>query len=313
MKKLSFILSLFLLISCSVFKKSPIEQTELVLTLPDTDEIVRTLSSDEFEGREPGSSGMKLAHRYVENFLIQAGVQPLWNSSFYDKLDLPGNKFYNLVGFIPSDSLTDDYVLIGAHLDHIGKSGYSGDSVYNGANDNATGVTAVMQIAKELNKHKLKKNVIIAIFTLEESGLLGSKHLAKKLKSQNINLSWVINFEMIGVPLKKDPGKVYISGYKVSDFASVANNLLGDEFIIYEKVDTDYGLFRMADNYPFYEQFNIPSHTVCTYAFDNYPYYHDVKDEYTQIDTNHMETIITKMTDVILKLIIEDSKITLAE
>ena len=66
------------------------------------------------------------------------------------------------------------------------------DSVFNGANDNASGVTAVLQIARELKKHKFDKKIIIALFTGEEFGLKGSKHLATKLKKANIKLSYVI-------------------------------------------------------------------------------------------------------------------------
>lgn len=311
MKVLIFTISFFLLVSCSILKKSPVNHDNTSKLYPNNEEIVKTLSSDRFEGREPGKSGLKNAFLYVEDILIQAGVYPYWNSSFYDTLEIYGSKYYNLVGLIPADSLTDEYILISAHLDHIGKSSSPDDSVYNGANDNATGVTAVLHIARKLSKQKLNKNVLIAIFTMEESGLLGSKHLAKKLKSNHIDLSYVINFEMIGVPLTENPNKVYISGYHVSDFASVANNLLGEEFIIYESVDREYGLFRLADNYPFYKEFNIPSHTVSTYTFNNYPYYHHVKDEYQELNIQHMETIIDKMTDLVIKLIHSDAEIKL--
>jgi hypothetical protein len=309
MKPLLFTFSFFLLISCNIFKSTPIKPTNRSLLLSNTEEIVKTLSSDKFEGREPGTLGIQQASHFVEDILIQAGVLPFWNTSFYDTLELPGSKHYNLVGLIPADSITDEYVLIGAHLDHLGKTDYPDDSVYNGANDNATGVAAVLNIARELTKQKLNKNVLIAIFTLEETGLLGSKHLAKKLKSKQVNLSYVINFEMIGVPLKDNPGKVYITGYHISDFASVANGLMEEEFIIYEEIDTQYGLFRIADNYPFYKEYSIPSHTVSTYAFNNYPFYHHVNDEYSALNIQHMEVIISKMTELILKLLSSDNEI----
>jgi Zn-dependent M28 family amino/carboxypeptidase len=276
-------------------------------------ELAEILSSDEFEGRRPGTEGMRKAASFVEGYFRDIGVAPFFNGSYLDTLDVHGAESYNVVGILNQESLSDEYILIGAHLDHIGKSYPDTLLIYNGANDNASGVTAVLKVAEELLKHEFNKKVLVAAFTGEESGLVGSRHLAKRLKSAGITLSYMINFEMIGVPLTAGPGIVYKTGYGKSDFAEVSNTLLDEEFIIFEEIETAMNLFRRSDNYPFYVEFNIPSHTVSTFDFRNFPYMHNVLDEFSQLDIPHMETIIEKMNSLILALLQSEAKITLLE
>jgi Iap family predicted aminopeptidase len=274
-------------------------------------EIVKILSSDEFEGREPGSDGMEKASSFVETHLKNIGIKPYFEGSFRDSLIVSGRISYNIVGKVAAKKETDKYILIGAHLDHLGKTISLEDSVYNGANDNASGVSAVLKIASNLLRHDLNKNVILSIFTEEESGLNGSRHLAKRLKADSINLLYVINFEMLGKPLLSDSSKIYITGFDKSNFAEIANNCMEEEFVKYESIDKIYGLFRLADNYPFYQEFAIPSHTLSTFDFKNFDYYHHVKDEFSEIDTEHLEHIIDKCSEMVIKLIEKNAVVTL--
>ena len=297
--------------ACTVTKKLEDKKAKEFSNASSTAEIVKKLSSDEFEGRKPGSIGMDKASLYVESYFKEIGLQPMFNDSYRDSVLVYGKESYNIIGIINSNSPSDEYILIGAHLDHLGKRKYGTDTIYNGANDNASGVTAVLQIAKELKNHKFTKKVIVSIFTGEESGLIGAKHLAKKLKLNSIPLSYVINFDMIGNPLLSAPSKIYISGYDRSDFSDVANSLLEEEFVKFEQVDRDYGLFRCADNYPFYLEYNIPSHTISTFDFRNFKFLHHVKDEYSQLDIEHMEKIIAKSTKMIVELLERNATITL--
>jgi Zn-dependent M28 family amino/carboxypeptidase len=274
-------------------------------------ELTEILSSDEFEGRRPGTEGMMKATGFVEEYFRRIGVHPLFNDSYLDTVDVHGTESYNIVGILNRESPSDEYILIGAHLDHLGKSYTDTTAIFNGANDNASGVTAVLKVAEELLKHEFSKKVLVVAFTGEESGLVGSRHLAKRLKSAEIPLSYMINFEMIGVPLSAGPEKVYITGFDMSDFAEVSNTLLNEEFIVFEEIENRMGLFRRSDNYPFYLEFNIPSHTVSTFDFRNYPYYHNVLDEYSRLDIPHMENIIDKMTRLITALLHSEAVIKL--
>ena len=104
---------------------------------------------------------------------------------------------YNIVGQIGGFDAKRKTILIGAHLDHVGIKQTDGDSIFNGANDNAVGSTAVMQIARFLAKHEWKQNIIVPLFTDEEKGLKGAYHLAERMKKEGVNLSYMVNFEMI--------------------------------------------------------------------------------------------------------------------
>jgi Zn-dependent M28 family amino/carboxypeptidase len=276
-----------------------------------TAELVSILSSDSLDGRYIGDSSFERAAKFVVNYLNLIEVKPFFNGSFRDTLTIFSYHSFNVVGIIENQQSNNDYILIGAHLDHLGKMYSQTDSIFNGANDNASGVTAVLQIATELKKYKFDKKVIIALFTGEEFGLKGSKHLAQKLKKANINLAYVINLEMIGVPLSSFPEKVYITGYNRSDFAEVANKVIGDEFIVSNGAEFSEGLFGDSDNYPFYLEYKIPSHTISTFDFKNYNYYHSLSDEYSKLNTNHMDYIIQRISKIIIKLLQENSKISL--
>lgn len=300
MKNLSRFVLIVLLVSCTS-KKDLNKNAPNSLS---TAEIVSTLASDQFQGRKPGTQGIEEASQFIESYLSMHGIKPFFQNSYRDTLIVWGDTCFNIVGLIESENSKDEYIVIGAHLDHLGVDSYSHpDSIYNGANDNASGVSAVLKIAEELNKYQFDKKIIVALFTAEEMGLQGSRHLAQRLKDDSVHIAYMINFEMIGVPLTSSPGNAYISGYSRSNFAQVANEQMGSEFIVYDRIDTDYGLFRMSDNYPFYQIHSIPAHTICTFDFKNFTYMHDVGDNSDQLDIKHMELVIEKSTKLIVKLL----------
>lgn len=269
-----------------------------------TEQIVSTLASDTFMGRKPGTNGMELATKFVEEYLSAQGIKPFFNNSYRDTFNAWGAECYNIVGLIESENIRAEHIVIGAHLDHLGVNNrYKPDSIFNGANDNASGVTAVLKIAEQLKQHNFNKHIIVVLFSAEELGLRGSEHLAQRLHADSVNIAYMINFEMIGKPLTSSPGNVYISGYDRSDFASVANELLDEEFVVYDKVDTDYGIFNMSDNYPFYTQYNIPAHTICTFDFKNFAYLHEVADQTNELDIAHMDAVIQKTTKLIVRML----------
>lgn len=293
--KFLFLILCLWLYSCSANKYQKQNRT--------TSEIVRVLSSDSLEGRRPGTPGFEKAAKYVEGYLSMLEIKPFFNGSYHDSLLVSAKPSFNIVGVIESKRHSDDYILLGAHLDHLGMRGSLPDSIFNGANDNASGVTAVLQIAKHLKQHKLNKNVIIALFTGEESGLIGSYHLAKKLKNDNIDLDYMINIEMIGQPLTNYPDNVYITGYDKSNFAELANDIEGDEFIIHKGVEFSDQLFGSSDNYPFYVEYKIPSHTISTFDFRNDRNFHSPEDEYSHLNIQHMNSIINKTNVILLGLL----------
>ena len=164
-------------------------------------ETLKTLSADAMQGRESGTEGGIKAADYLADLLKKYNVKPYFQS-YRDTLSNfdEANTAFNIVGVIEGSdpALKDEFVILGAHYDHIGvtETSEDGDFINNGANDDASGVTAVAEIAKYFGANKTnKRSILIAFFAAEETGLLGSFHLAKMLKKDNFNLYTMLNFE----------------------------------------------------------------------------------------------------------------------
>jgi Zn-dependent M28 family amino/carboxypeptidase len=159
-----------LLASCSTVKKITLEKVKVEQKLVETKEIINQLASDEFGGRKPGDKGYEKAAEYVENFLSKNNIKPYFKT-YRDSLEVQGKLSYNIVGLIGEKKVGKKYILLGAHLDHLGqRATEDGFDVYNGANDDASGVTAVLQIAKHLSHYKFDQNIIVALFRAKKAG-----------------------------------------------------------------------------------------------------------------------------------------------
>ena len=268
--------------------------------------VIKTLSyltSDELEGRDSGSEGIEKAAVYLENLLKENGVKPYFKT-YRDTLSNFDKPAFNIVGFIEGTDkkLKNEFVVIGAHYDHIGmlQNGVNGDVIVNGANDNATGTTAVTEVAKYFAKFKNnKRSILFVFFSAEEKGLLGSKHLAAKLKEQKMDLYFMFNFEMIGIPIKDKGMDFYLTGFGRSNMAAKMNQYSGEKLVGYLPIETKYMLFRASDNYPFFTEFNVPAQTVSTFDFENFQFYHQPDDEFELMDTKHMTIVISKIIPVL--------------
>ncbi len=182
------------------------------------------LASDELRGRKAGTNDSKVAAQYIKSMLRQWGIAPLadkyeqpfsaysmeWQKKkpYYVEPDsvakLKGMthrklNMYNILGMIPGKK-TDEYVIVGAHFDHVGYDpDLDGDQIYNGADDNASGVSAVLQIAKAFVESKTvpERNIIFAFWDGEELGLLGSKYFVQTCQFID-QVKGYLNFDMIG-------------------------------------------------------------------------------------------------------------------
>ena len=269
------------------------------------------LASDELEGRDSGSKGIEKASVFLEDMLKENGVKPYFKT-YRDTLSNFDKTSYNIVGYMEGTDpkLKNEFVIIGAHYDHIGKiSAVNGDDIANGANDNASGTTAVTEVMKYFAQNKNnKRSLLFVFFSAEEKGLLGSKHLAKKLKKQNMDLYFMFNFEMIGVKMNRDDMLLYLTGFGRSNMAQKMNEYAGEKLIGYIPVETQYQLFRASDNYPFFNEFEVPAQTVSTFDFENFDFYHQPDDEFELMDTVHIANVVNKTIPVLEKMMNADTK-----
>ena len=267
---------------------------------------LKFLSSDELKGRATGSEGAEMAAKYLEEVFVKNNIKPYF-ASYRDTLSNSAQTGYNIIGVLEGNDpkLKNEFVIISAHYDHIGmaKTPVGDDTIYNGADDNATGSTTVAEFVSYYAKAKSnKRSILFCFFSGEENGLLGSYHLARKLKGQNFNLYTVLNFEMTGVPLGGE-NMAYITGYGRSNMADRLNEYAGKKLIGSNEFEMKYQLFRASDNYPFFLEFNIPAHTLSTTEMTTFPYYHHVDDEFENMDTAHMTSFIQTMIPAVEKMI----------
>lgn len=187
--------------------------------------IVGFLADDELQGREAGTHGSRVAARYLATCLKEAGIAPLYETGYLQHFEACAKErqqrscwqvhpdsivklkkgthrslyMSNVLGLIPGKR-TDEYVVIGAHFDHLGiDTTLEGDAIYNGADDNASGVSAVLQIARAFRASGTKplRNVIIAFWDGEEKGLLGSRFFSQQHELLE-KVKGYLNFDMIG-------------------------------------------------------------------------------------------------------------------
>ena len=265
---------------------------------------VEFLASDELEGRNTGTKGIEVAAEYLIGRLSGLGLAP-YEDSFLDEFTANNLDAFNVVAVLPGidATLSNEIVVIGAHYDHIGIIGDvendQVDNIANGANDNATGTATVLEIASRLSDHALdktrgnKRTVVFALYSAEEMGLLGSKHLAKRMKAEGRKVVAVLNFEMTGIPMVNHPSITYLTGHDLSNMAATFNAANTDVAVI-SKLEqaAKFNLFKRSDNYPFYQEFKVPAHTFSTFDFTNFEHYHKVGDESSQIDFAHMRNVV---------------------
>ena len=284
---------------------------EVVIEAQEVDDIVTYLASDELEGRDTGSEGIEKAATYIENYFKDLGVKPFFNT-YRDNFEVKGKKAFNVIGYLEGNntSLKNEYVILGAHYDHIGfAEEVDGDKIANGANDNAAGVGTVMAMAKYFAKTKSnKRSILFTLFSAEEKGLLGSKYLAETLKKEDLNLYLMLNFEMVGVPLINKDYVAYASGYERSNLAEKMNEYAGKKIVGFFPKVKEYQLFYRSDNYPFFKEFKVPSHTFCTFDFTNFDHYHKVGDEADIMDFEHMANFVNTFLPAVKQVINTESQ-----
>lgn len=301
---LSLVLIALLVFSCKNETKEEVKK--VTISKEDIKEVVDYLASDEIEGRDVGSEGIDKSATFIADKFKSYGVKPYFKT-YRDEFKVDSLDAFNVVGFLSGndENLKNEVIIIGAHYDHVGfrTKPVKNDSIANGANDNASGTSAVLAMANYFAQTKSnKRSVMFALFSAEEVGLKGSEHLAKRLRAEKMNVYTVLNFEMLGVPFKDKDYEVFVTGYDKSNLAQKMNAYTNSKMVGESKVAIKYSLFKRSDNYPFYQEMEIPSHTISSCDLTNFDYYHHVDDEVSQINYDFMAEIINKLIPAVEKI-----------
>ncbi|MCP9752699.1 M28 family peptidase [Ferruginibacter sp. HRS2-29] len=213
--------------------------------------------------------------------------------SFTVRHKITTSSLANVVGVLPGKTKPEEVVIFSGHYDHlgIGKPNAAGDSIYNGANDDAAGTTAVIMLANYFSKLKNNERTLIFVaFTAEESGGFGSQYFSQQIDADKAVA--MFNIEMIGTESQWGKNSAYITGFDKSDFGKILQgNLAGSNFKFEPDPYPKQQLFYRSDNATL-AALGVPAHTISTSKMDTEKFYHTQEDEVETLDMINMAEII---------------------
>ncbi len=296
-----------LLILCAAFCSKQ-DKIEDLISYEQVDTHIRFLSSDELKGRGSFSEDVRLTEDYIAEQFREAGLDTLSDFAGYrhefaytyrNRRDPEAEPqefvLANVVGFLEGrdSQLKSEFVVFGAHHDHLGIRGNAEDNIYNGANDNATGTTAVITLARYYAKTRNnQRSLLFVTFAAEERGMVGSRQLVEDLPFPIEKIVALINFEMIGKSREGGELLCYLTGWDRSDLGGILQQSLGENATwLREGPEITDRLFFASDNIVFARQ-GVVAHTLAGINSTHDPLTHSPDDEYETINVEDMTQII---------------------
>ena len=267
------------------------------------------LASDALQGRGSGTHDELLAATYIASQLREIGIEPAGDNGGYIQ-DVSGEfNFYgegkkqwntrNVIGILhgrgqksKDSKLKDQVILLTAHMDHLGKGkAVNGDDIYNGADDDASGCVAVLQLARTLARGKVpRRTVLFVFFGSEETGGQGNQYFLEHPPVPLTNIAANLEFEMIGRPdpeVKSD--ELWLTGFDRSNLGPVLAKH-GARLVADPRPKQNF--FQRSDNYALAKK-GIVAHTVSSFGL--HADYHRPSDDIAHLDFTHMEQAIHSM------------------
>lgn len=293
MKNWLLVLSLFSLYSCVTQQNVISEQEDTAfaksITKGDLQIQLFNLTSRDFEGRKSGEKGQKLAAQYLVNYYKNLDIQSAYDTTYLQNIPkeffmgLSDADSENVVAFIKGSTYPNQYVVISAHYDHLGKK-YGRE--YPGADDDASGTSAVLEIAEAFklavdSGNRPKRSIVFLNFTGEEEGMFGSRYYTNYPIFPLENTVVDLNIDMVGRvddDHLSDKDYVYVIG---SDKLSYELKLLSEKVNnTYTKLKLDYKYDDVSDPNKFYQRsdhYNFAKHNIPIIF-----YFNGVHDDYHQ-------------------------------
>lgn len=293
MKKLSLLVVIVFIALCSYA-----QNVDKLIKRDEVERIIKTLSADDMEGRATYSPGIDKAAKFIQSEFKKIGLDSLAGTVDYRQQVTmvrnapPKQPLFNVVGVIPGRSKPEECVVFSAHYDHLGiRKAMDGDSIANGADDDASGTTAVIALANYFKKvNNNARTLIFVAFTAEEIGGFGAQFFSKQLNPDKVVA--MFNIEMIGKESKFGTNSAFITGYERSDFGPILQkNLKGTKFTFYPDPYPKENLFYRSDNATL-AKLGVPAHTISTDQIDIDKLYHTVKDEFSSLDVDNITSTI---------------------
>lgn len=271
------------------------------------------ISSDELKGRKNGSKEIGIVQDWMADKFSEYGLIPLeklngFNQTFTAKNRNDSIVVRNVIGYSPG-IYKDSFIIVSAHIDHIGiRKKVDNDSICNGADDNSSGVTTLLGIAKKMyeQKRKLNYSIVYIAYGGEELGLVGSGYFCKNKTLPFDKVKLNINIEMDGRTLEFGKNKFYITGPSRSNLIDIINQYNKNKQWQIKDIGTKAeSFYYMSDNHSFERFVNdsviqVPAHTFCTST--GVGFLHQVNDEAKFIDFENLDSFTNYLTDFIYYL-----------
>ncbi|WP_425616493.1 M20/M25/M40 family metallo-hydrolase [Anatilimnocola sp. NA78] len=270
------------------------------ITNEELKELVDVLADDTFEGREAGSRGGQAAGNYLVQRFTELKLQPAGDKGTFYQGFRASNR--NILGMMEGsdEKLKHEVIIIGAHYDHVGY-GRPGNSygpfglIHNGADDNASGVAGLLEVAEGLNQlpERPKRSILFALWDAEEAGLIGSRYWLSTPTLDLARIKLKINTDMIG-RLRNDKLEIYGSRTApgLRRLVSEQNQHVG------LNIDFTWKMKEDSDHWPFYAR-SIPTLMFHTGLHDNY---HRPSDDTHLLNVEGIREVSRLMTLTLIEL-----------
>lgn len=291
MKKLTYLtFSLF-----SIFSFAQEVSTERIQT------VLSTLASDEMKGREIGTAENDNAANYIAKLFKENNLEYCTGNSYLVPFDYKGKTVYNVCGV--KKGKTEKFLGFSGHFDHIGTSNNPQDNIYNGADDDASGITTLVGIADYFKNKKPEFSLVFIAFNGEEKGMLGSRAISK---DENLNpiydkMTALFNFEMVATESAFGKNALFMTGDEFSDLDELFNKNAANGLKINPDPYASEQLFYRSDNVSFVKK-KIIAHSFSTVDMTKATHYHHENDDIHVVDFNNLTTIINNFGKTLDKL-----------
>lgn len=314
----AFFTFIFVLMACSSSNDKNGVSLSTEITAEDVETHIAFLASDELEGREAGTANEAKAANYIGDYFRDFGLEPAGDDrTFFQEFtintallrnphstDTTGEKRLskNVVALLQGTGTSDEYIVIGAHYDHLGfgefGSLYRGEveRIHNGADDNASGTAGLLELAQYFSENRPSTDILFLAFSGEEMGLLGSAHYVDEPTLELENAIAMINMDMIG---RMSDKKLLIFGNGTTEKWNQMNTIANTDSLDLDLVIDGTGA---SDHTSFYYK-EIP---VLHYFTDTHSDYHRPSDDTDYINAEGEVYVLKHVARVIEQLDVLD-------
>ncbi|GAA5092904.1 M28 family metallopeptidase [Chryseobacterium ginsengisoli] len=263
--------------------------------------VISTLASDEMKGREIGTQENENAANYIAKLFKENDLEYCTGNSYLVPFDYKGKTVYNVCGL--KKGKTDKFLGFSGHFDHIGTSNNPKDNIYNGADDDASGITTLVGIADYFKNKKPDFSMVFMAFNGEEKGMLGSKAISKDQNLDKIynNLTALFNFEMVATESAFGKNALFMTGDEFSDLDELFNKNAANGLKINPDPYASEQLFYRSDNVNFVKK-KIIAHSFSTVDMTKATHYHHENDDINVVDFDNLTQIINNFGKTLEKL-----------